>query len=88
MVVLVDISLAGVDEHAGLVGAVLCVVAAGGQGLGISQEFGAGEKAFTAEGAAVEGEVGDGTLLSAKGDIPSGYCCVLLSHLPALEVST
>ena len=72
VVVLVDLRLAGVDDRVGLVGAVLCVLVAGREGLDVCEGFLVGERAGTAEAAAVEGEVGDDALqdsLSSRGGV-------------------
>ena len=45
VVVLVDLRLAGVDDRVGLVGAVLCVLVAGREGLDICEGFLVGEGA-------------------------------------------
>ena len=61
VVVLVDLRLAGVDDRVGLVGAVLCVLVAGREGLDICEGFLVGEGAV-AEAATVEDNVGDDAL--------------------------
>ena len=62
VVVLVDLRLAGVDDRVGLVGAVLCVLVAGREGLDVCEGFLVGEGADTAEAATVEDNVGDDAL--------------------------
>ena len=59
VVVLVDLHLAGVDDRVGLVGAVLCVLVAGREGLDVCEGFLIGERANTSEAATVEENVGD-----------------------------
>ena len=61
VVVLVDLHLAGVDDRVGLVGAVLCVLVAGREGLDVCEGFLVGEGAVT-EAATVEDNVGDDAL--------------------------
>ena len=61
VVVLVDLRLAGVDDRVGLLGAVLCVLVAGREGLDICEGFLVGEGAV-AEAATVEDNVGDDAL--------------------------
>ena len=62
MVVLVDLPLTVVDDRVGLAVAVLCVLVAGREGLDVYEGLLVGERAGTAEAAAVEGEVGDDAL--------------------------
>ena len=72
VVVLVDLPLTVVDDCVGLAVAVLCVLVAGREGLGVCEGFLVGERAGTAEAAAVEGEVGDDALqdsLSSRGGV-------------------
>ena len=72
VVILFDLPLTVVNDRVGLAVAVLCALAAGRKGLGVYEGFLVGERAGTAEAAAVEGEVGDDVLqgsLSSRGGV-------------------